>query len=416
MTPPPTIPAVAARRLFMAGQRLLKDPARPATPTRVLGEIRALGFVQLDSINVVERAHHHILWTRLHAYEPRTLDTLQRRGQVFEHWTHDASVLPEEAFPHWRCRFGHVAWGSWLRERMGQDHERVAADVLARVRDEGPLMARDFERAGEKSGPNAGKWWDWKPAKAALEYWWRTGELAVARRVNFQKVYDLTERVLPRVHAVPAPAREQHIDWACAAALDRLGAATPSELAKFWGTVTIAEATAWCKTAAAEGRAERVRLESVADNAARPSAATDNGSLAAPKPGVAIVGWQRRAKRLPDAPGDMRLLSPFDPLVRDRARCLRLFGFDYRFEAFTPEPKRRYGYYVLPVLEADRLVARVDPKMDRDAGTLRVRAVWWEPGQKLTMARRAALERAVERYAALNGADRIEISRSELTA
>lgn len=409
MTPPPTIPAAAARRLFMGGQRLLEDPARPATPARVLGEIRALGFVQLDSINVVERAHHHILWTRLHAYEPHTLDTLQRRGQVFEHWTHDASVLPEEAFPHWRCRFGHVAWGSWLRERMGKDHKQVAAAVLARVRDEGPLMARDFERSGEKSG----KWWDWKPAKAALEFWWRTGELAVARRVNFQKVYDLTERVLPRVHGVPAPAREQHVDWACAAALDRLGAATPSEIARFWGTVTIAEATAWCKAAAADGRAERVRLESVAGGAKGAPAATTAGSLASPKPGIAIVGWQRRVRRLPDAPSDMRLLSPFDPLVRDRARCLRLFGFDYRFEAFTPEPKRRYGYYVLPVLEGERLVARVDPKMDRDTGTLRVRAMWWEAGQKPTKARWAALERAIERYAALNGATSTDIARSE---
>lgn len=389
-----SIPPAAARSLLLAGQGLLADPARPATPARVLSLIRDLGFVQLDSINVVERAHHHILWSRLHDYRPATLDTLQRKGHVFEHWTHDASILPSDLFPHWRSRFGHVAWGSWLRGKMGDQHETLAAAVLDRIRSEGPLMARDFEHPGRKSGP----WWDWKPAKAALEYHWRTGTLAIPRRVNFQKVYDLTERVLPRVHALPAPTREQHVEWACAGALDRLGAATVKEIAGYWGTVTVAEAKAWCASATTEGRACRANLEDVTGQP--------------PRPGIASPHWKRRAARAANpetGPADtMRLLSPFDPILRDRARCLRLFGFDYRFEAFVPEPKRRYGYYVLPVLHADRLVARVNPKFDRDASTLHIKGVWWEPHIKPTRAMRAELEQAVGRYANLLGATTIK--------
>lgn len=392
MTTPVSIPAPTARALLMAGQGLLADPDRSATPPEVLDEVRALGFVQVDSINIVERAHHHILWARRHAYRPGVLDALQRAGQVFEHWTHDSSILPTEVFPHWRARFAHVAWGEWLRRKMGRNHREVARTVLDRIRAEGPLMARDFEHPGRTSGA----WWDWKPAKAALEFWWRTGELAVPRRINFQKVYDLTERVLPEVHALPAPSRDEHVDWACRGALDRLGAATPREIAGFWGTVTLQEARSWCRDAVARGAAVAARLEHDAgDGPARP--------------GVAIADWQQRAASLPPAPEPMRLLSPFDPLIRDRARALRLFNFDYRFEAFTPGAKRRYGYYVLPVLTGDRLVARINPRMDSDAGVLHVEGVWWEA--KPSRADRAMLRDAIERYARLMDARGVRVAR-----
>jgi len=379
----------AARRFLIERAELAGRPSRASDRAGLYGTVERLGFVQLDSINIVERAHHHILWSRLHAYRPAMLDGLQRKGRIFEHWTHDASVLPAEVFPHWRTRFGHVAWGSWLKGKMGKDHAVIAAAVLARIRAEGPLMARDFEHAGRKSGP----WWDWKPAKAALEYWWRTGELAVPRRINFQKVYDLTERVLPEVHGLAAPAREAHVEWACAGALERLGAATPKEISGFWGTVTLAEARAWSGRAVADGRAVAAGLQSHGGEGTRP--------------GIAVADWRERAASLPDPPAGMRLLSPFDPLIRDRARCLRLFGFDYRFEAFVPEAKRKHGYYVLPVLEGERLVARVDPKLDRETGTLRIRGVWWEG--KPTRRGRKALGAAVERYGALMDAERVEL-------
>jgi uncharacterized protein len=354
----------------------------------VLGMIEALGFVQLDSICVVERAHHHILWTRMAGYRRGLLEGLQARGRVFEHWTHDASVIPARWFPHWRHRFDRITWESWLRKKMGAEYRVVLDSVRERIAREGPLAARDFEHKGKRSGP----WWDWKPAKAALEYWWRQGELAVPRRVRFEKVYDLTERVLPEVWRLPAPSREEHIEWACRTALERLGVATPRQIAQFWNAVTAAEAGSWCRAAAATGEIVPVDIER------------------ARKGAYAWSDWRSRAERARQAgvPEEMRLLSPFDPLIRDRARCQALFGFDYRFEAFVPEARRKYGYYVLPVLHKDRLVARIDPKLDREAGVLRVRGVWWEPGMKPTASRRRELRQAVERYAAFAGAAKVE--------
>lgn len=385
----------AARTLLLRGHLLLSPPTGGSTPAGVLKLIRDLGFVQLDSINLVQRAHHHILWTRLPSYRAGHLERLQESGRVFEHWTHDASIIPSELFPHWRHRFAKVeatGGSAWVRSRLGEHKEAVLKNVIARVRDHGPVMARDFEHTGTRSGP----WWDWKPAKAALEYWWRAGKLAVPRRVNFQKVYDLADRVLPHVQGEPAPSREAHVDWACSGALQRLGIATPRELADFWKSVSVEEAAGWAKAAVQQGQAVSVVL------------AGDK-----PRPCVARPDWRRRVSSAGNGPEGMRILSPFDPVVRDRARCLRLFGFDYRFEAFTPAPKRKYGYYVLPILETGGsgpgLVGRLDPSLDRGKGTLDVR-IWWEPGVKVSKARRVALADAIEQYARFNEAGRWSIT------
>lgn len=383
------MPLASARTLFLQGQGLLDDPGRTANGSLTLAEIRRLGFVQLDSINIVERAHHHILWARLHGYRTHLLEGVQHSGRIFEHWTHDVSIIPAEWFPHWRHRFARVAWGAWLQRRLGRERRVVLQTVLERIRREGPLQARDFERPGRTSGP----WWDWKPAKAALEYWWRRGELAIPRRIRFEKVYDLTERVLPHVYSAPAPDRAEHIEWACRAALDRLAVATPREIAGFWALASQQEAVAWCKRALAKGEIVAVEIES--SQRARPA--------------FAVSDWRARLSDAPPPPRGMRLLSPFDPLIRDRARCQRLFGFDYRFEAFVPGPRRRYGYYVLPILDGDRLVGRLDPKHDRETETLHVRNIWWEPGVKPTRARLRELESALDRYRALLGASSVEL-------
>lgn len=386
----PTLSKSAARTLLLDGQGLLSPTSRPASDEAVLREIRRLGFVQLDSISVVERAHHHILFTRLHDYRPATLDRLQRAGHVFEHWTHDASVIPSEWFPHWRHRFGHVAWEKWLRSCMGRDYRAVLDAVIERIRTEGPLQARHFQHQGRRGGP----WWDWKPAKAALEYWWRTGRLAVRHRVRFEKVYDLTERVLPHVHALPTPEPEVHTEWACRSAIDRLGVATPREIAAFWNFLKPADAAKWC--AAAAGRGEIIPVH------------VQNG-VEKPRLSYALVDWRERLERAAPPPQSIRLLSPFDPIIRDRARCLRLFDFDYRFEAFVPQAKRKYGYYVLPILRADRLIGRLDPRLDRDAGVLHIQRVWWEPGVKPTRKLRAELDAALATYAEFAGASKVVV-------
>jgi uncharacterized protein YcaQ len=275
---------------------------------------------------------------------------------------------------------------------MGDDHERILHAVIERIRADGPLQARDFQHTGARSGP----WWDWKPAKAALEYWWRRGELAVPRRVRFEKVYDLTERVLPHVHALPPPARDEHVEWACRSALERLGVATPRELAGFWNFLKPEEAARWCAGAVERGEAVPALVGD--QNDSKPRAA------------YAVPHWRERAVAAPPPPPGIRLLSPFDPVIRDRARCLRLFNFDYRFEAFVSEPKRKHGYYVLPILRADQLIGRLDPKLDRDKEVLHIRRVWWEPKVRVTKALRRELDAALSAYAAFAGADRFEIA------
>jgi uncharacterized protein len=395
MISPARVSAHSARLLLLDSQGLLDDPARRVTPAAVRTLVERMGFVQIDSINVVERAHHLILASRLDQYRPTILARLLERDRLlFEHWTHDASAIPVRWYPHWRHRFvrydRRMRSNTWWRQRIGENPDALLAEVRDRIEREGPLLSADFEHDGESGG-----WWAWKPQKAALEHLWRTGTLAVARRVNFNKVYDLTERVLPEACALPAPEQDEHVAWACSTAIERLGAATPSELAAFWGAVALAEARAWCDRAAALGAIEPVVIES-----------EDGGK---PRRAFAVTDWRERLERAPAPPGRMRLLSPFEPVIRDRARTRRLFNFEYTFEAFVPAAKRRYGYYVMPMLERDRLVGRADLKLHRADGRLEVRGLWWEPGVKATKARRAHLEAALARLAELVGADRVSI-------
>jgi uncharacterized protein YcaQ len=270
---------------------------------------------------------------------------------------------------------------------MGEEPHKVIDQVLKRISLEGPLRSIDFEHKKQGASP---AWWGWKPQKAALEYLWSTGELMVTRREKFQKVYDLTERVLPEHSREPQPTVREHVEWACQTAMERLVVATPREVAEFWHAIGIAEAKAWCAESARTGRIIPVMVE------------TSDGAKG--RTGFALCDWERRLSSLPTPPARTRLLSPFDPVLRDRARALRLFNFDYRFEAFVPAPRRQYGYYVLPILEGDRLVGRLDPKFNRSDGTLNIRRVYWEPGIRVTVPRRRGLEKAVGQLAEFVGA------------
>jgi uncharacterized protein YcaQ len=380
------IPVETVRRLLLGGQGLSEDPSG-VDDLRAL--ILRLGFVQVDTINVVEKAQHLTLATRMDGYRPAMLRALveEERG-LFEHWTHDASLIPVEFFPLWRHRFERYAKkvdrSAWWRASLGEDGDAVIAHVEQRIRAEGPLASGDFEGGGASAG-----WWSWKPQKSALEYLWRRGTLAVAHRRGFQKVYDLTERVLPEAVRKPAPSRKALIEWACGGALERLGVATPSEIAAYWNMVEGEQARAWCAAAAKEGRIAAVRAEDVDGNA---------------RPAFAVANWSERAAEPPAA---VRLLCPFDPLIRDRKRLERFFGFHYRFEAFVPPPQREFGYYVMPVLEGDRFVARVDLKNHRRESTLEVRGLWWERGVRVGVRRRRALQEALERMARFLGAARV---------
>jgi uncharacterized protein YcaQ len=196
------------------------------------------------------------------------------------------------------------------------------------------------------------------------------------------------------------PGEDEHLDWACSSALERLGVATPAELAGFWHAADFTQVGRWCKAKSSEGKIEPVMVE--------PMEGAANAPTTRPRLAYALHDWRKRVKRSPEPPEKMRLLSPFDPVVRDRNRLRRLFGFEYMFEAFTPGSKRVHGYYVLPVLQGDRLVCRLDPKFHRERGVLEVKGVWWERGVKPTRAARLNLEHAVERLAAFVGARTVD--------
>jgi len=377
---PLTVPVRDARLMLLAGCALDSAPPR-ATKARVLDLVRALGFIQVDSINSVERAHHLILHARLEGYKSAHLaHHTEVSRTAFEHWTHDASVIRSDWLPWWTHRFersrARLRQSAWMRERLGRNWRKTLVEVRAALEERGPLATRDFPRPA-RMGPSEG-WWDWSPHKAALEFLWRTGEVAIHSRRGFEKMYDLAERVHGSMP--DAPARDDLVAWACAAALERLGAATAREIAHFAWAITPAEATAWCAKAAARGEIAQVALERLGRAA---------------RPGFARLDWKKAAVRVtPDE--TPRLLTPFDPLIRDRARLAELFGFDYRFEAFVPVAKRLHGYYTMPVLVGDRLVSRLDLASDRDAGVLRVDRLWHEPSvgaRAATVAARASAER-----------------------
>lgn len=394
----PLIDNATARRLFLQRQGLCSAPTPKLGRDGLSVLIDRLGFVQVDSISTVERAHHMILFARNQTYRQKDLKHLLERDRaLFENWTHDASIIPARLYPYWRHRFGRERerlrerWRKWRREGFEIEFDQM----LARIENDGPVMSRDMaagHRQGEGANGKAGKgWWDWHPSKTALEFLWRTGELAVSRREAFQKVYDLSKRVIPACHYELKVPHEAFIDWACGSALERLGFATSGEIAAFWDLVSPAEARAWCGTERGRTVAE-VDIETASGKPRR--------VFTRPEMLDGLAG-------LPEPPARVRLLSPFDPLIRDRSRTERLFGFHYRIEVFVPAARRRYGYYVFPLLEGDRLIGRLDMICRRKAGELAVTGMWLEPGVRRSKGRMRAIEAELERHRRFTGMDRL---------
>lgn len=384
------IPNPVARRLFLDRHALSEAPAGPASGQALHDLIERIGFVQVDSINTVARAHDMILWSRRQSYRPPALKRLLERDRtMWEHWTHDASILPTRLHGVWQHRFQRdeqrleANWKRWFRD----GYQAQFDTILNRIARDGPLGTADV---GEGEVRGRGGWWDWHPSKTALEWLWRTGRLAITRRDGFAKIYDLTERVIPEALRAPVP-EDAVTDWACRSALRHLGFATSGEIAAYWKAVSPDAARDWCRNALARGEIIEAEVEGA-------------------------QGQRRKVFVFPDLPEvdcpdptpRLRILSPFDPALRDRDRAEFLFGFYYRIEVFVPEPKRVYGYYVFPVLEGDRLVGRIDVKAFRDVGALRVKAFWPEAGVKLTKARRGKLEAELDRLAAFAGCERVE--------
>ena len=368
-----------ARRLWLKTQELASAPTGPVDVSET---IRRLGYVQLDTIRIVARAHHHILWSRNRNYrEDMLAGVMAADRSVFEHYTHDASILPMEFYPMWRRQFRRLKEKRERSKYFSAMPDRPTRDAIKkRIADEGPLSTHAFDTKVAGSG----KMWARPPHKLALDYMWYAGELATSPRENFTKFYDLAERVIPAEMRDPVHDDDVQVDWLCQGALDRLGFGTPGEIQRFWEAADGKEVRAWVEKA--EKSLVPVEVQ-----------AADGSWSRALAPG----DIETRLSALSAPPSRLRILNPFDPVIRDRARLQRLFGFGYRVEMFVPEAKREWGYYVFPLLEGDRFVGRLEAKADRKRGVLGVSNLWPEPGVTWTAARAARLDAELSRFARL---------------
>jgi uncharacterized protein YcaQ len=352
----------AARRVALAAQGFADARPTGAVDRRHLKRVVGrTGLLQVDSVNVFERAHHLPLFSRLGPYDR---DLLHRSAYVhrdlFEYWGHEASLLPVSSHPLLRWRMDRAAgleegWGRTAQ--VARERPDVVAAVLRRIEDDGPATAGELHAALDGGARSAGPWWDWSLAKVAVEHLFWAGRVTTATRQGFERVYDLTERVLPAaVLALPVPARVDAQRELVRLAARAHGVATLRDLRDYY----------------------RMRVD---ETAVAVTALVEEGELLP----VEVEGWQQpaylsREARVPRRVPASALLSPFDPLVWERSRASRMFGFDYRIEIYVPAARRVHGYYVLPFLHDEALRARVDLKSDRQAGVLRVQASWLEPG------------------------------------
>jgi uncharacterized protein YcaQ len=387
-----TLPLPAARTLHLAAQGLLSPPRRKATKADVLDAIRHMAQLQIDTIHVVARSPYLVLFSRLGPYQPQWLDEHLAEGKLFEYWAHEACFLPIEDYGLMRHRMldpGDMGWkyaADWHTQYRAE-----IDDLLAHIRATGPVRSADFAReAGKSNG-----WWDWKPQKRHLEVLFAIGELMVAERRNFQRVYDVTERVLPhwndKRHLQPVDTvAKELLRRSCRA----LGVVRSDWVADYY----------------------RMPRRPYADELHQ---LADEGELTH----VRVEGWKQPtfvhrdfAPMIDDAANGKiastvtTLLSPFDPVVWDRKRAAALFDFDYVIECYVPAPKRKYGYYVLPILNRGKLIGRVDAKAHRASGVFELKALHLEPGVRVSGRLTSDLRRALQRCADWHGTPQLQIT------
>jgi len=378
-----------ARKLWLHSHGLGRVPTGALD---VLQIIKDLGFVQIDSIRNVTRAHHHILWSRNQNYrEPMLWKCLSQDRSLFEHFTHDASIIPMEYYPMWTKQFRRMKKrldASKYYRALPPQQDRDA--IKLRIENEGALCTRAFG----SNITHKKEMWSRPPHKLALDYMWYIGELSTSHRINFTKFYDLSERIVPHEHQPQSLTDHtdlSQIDWLCTAALNRMGLASLRDIQKFWEATTSAEVKAW-----AEPNIEQLTPVQVQ------AADKTWHNMFAP------TDIEKRLANTNNATSRLRIINPFDPAIRDRNRLLRLFGFDYRIEIFVPSAKRKWGYYVYPLLEGGKFVGRIKLKADRKAGVLCVHKLWKEPRVKWTTARSNKLSSELARFARLIGVENIE--------
>lgn len=386
----PQLSLSAARNLHLAAQGLLKKPRRRAQPADILSTVQRMSLLQIDTINIVARSPYLVLFSRLGNYQPQWLDNALSQGELMEYWAHEACFLPRSDFALVRHRMLSPDKMGWkYRQEWMNEHAAEIERLIAHIQENGPVRSADFEHPRK----GASGWWEWKPHKRHLEGLFTSGKVMVVERRNFQRVYDLTHRVMP------------HWD-------DQRDLLT-------------------------QEAAETVMLENSARSLGifRPQWLADYYRLRQPMLKPVLERWQHERivtlvcveklgemwlhnallPLLPQAEeGKLQathsaVLSPFDPVVWDRKRAEQLFDFSYRLECYTPAPKRQYGYFVLPLLHKGQLVGRMDAKMHRKTGILEIIALYLEDGVKVTATLEKGLTAAISDFAAWQGAREVAL-------
>lgn len=354
-----------ARRLCVECQLLGKRSSPPSGKDGVVSIVEHLGYVQIDTISVIERAHHHVIWTRVPDYEPRMLHELQAVNRtVFEYWGHAASYLPMSDYRYYleRMKSFPQGWNYWTKELFDK-YRPVMKQVMDRIRKEGPLGSADFE---SPKGDRRGTWWDWKPAKAALEMLFWKGDLMVTERRNFQRIYDLTERVLPSWADTRIPNNNEIDRFLVTRALKAGGLATAREIRDHIHLADQKRIDEAIKELIDAGEVIEIKVEGLGDKKYYSLHENIEKTLS------------DKEKKAGKGGKEVHLLSPFDNLVIQRERINKLFGFNYQLECYVPKDKRKNGYFMLPILWGEELVGKLDPKAERKEGVLTVHNVLLE--------------------------------------
>ena len=382
------------RRLMLEKQGVGRHPDH-VDKTDVYDTVNRLGCLQIDTINVVERAHYLTLWTRLGQYEKEHLDALAYRDRLlFEHWAHSASYIPFKDYRY------YIESMNVRREEMrarfakrSKDDPELLDRVLERIRNEGPLSSKDFEGPKRKGG-----WWNWKPAKLALELLFGAGILLIDRRENFQRYYDLAENVLPAGIDASEPDEEERARFFALKTMSCLGLVKPQEVRKYYHPWSI------------KSSHTSKQLQELLDRLVSDGQAVKHSVDGEKTPYYCLPEDTDRLEEL-DSGFDFdeaRLFVYFDNMMWNRERIMELFGFECRLETYVPKEQRVYGYYHLPVLYGDRFVARVEPKMDRENNVMIIRGYWVEDGFNATEDYEDKLSRNIEEFARFHGAEDIE--------
>jgi len=364
------------RRLALDGQGLMVAKPFGTGVGAVLKALEHLHYVQIDTISVVDRAHHHVFKTRVADYSPEMLHQLQAtQRSVFEYWSHAAAYLPMRDY-----RFYLPIMLGYRNARL-QDL-RGSSDIISRIRAEGPLRSKDFVTGQGKS--NKG-WWNWKPAKIALERLFLSGDLMISERKGFQKVYDLTERVLPASVNTQFPTDDERGKFYIRGMLSNLGVAQLRDIT-------------YSKPSVKRLSGFNI-LPCVTENL---NEMLDNGEVVPVRCRQEIFYCLHRTlqETIKVGPKRIRILSPFDNLVINRRRLLDLFGFNYQLECYVPRAKRQYGYFVLPLLYGDKFIGRLDCKAERKTGNLLINNIWLESSTTISAALIKQLVLSLQRFKA----------------